>query len=979
MTRRELLDRALAAAASRVVLGSGVASAASSGQAVSIILQEDASAPIRFGASEILRALEEKGSRVRIACTPVAGDFQIRLLRGNNASRKAHEPEPWSCPDAPESYALGPVSNRLIVVEGSDENGLMYGSLELGEQIRAAEGTDFLVQLKPSRKSPFLQIRGINMFLTTQDIDEPSGAFWSEDYWKGYFDMMARYRYNFLDIHGPCDAVTISFPNAYSYFVSPPGFPEVGVGPERASKNMAQLRYVIHLAADRGIQVGFMNYEVFPPIGPWKTRRFGVDQRWAPVPQAFLTDPAKIEIYTREAVASFLEQLPGLWMFGFRIGESGEDEEFYRKTYLEVLKTASPRLNIYTRTWLADPAKLRKLPALVKNRVLFEIKYNGEHLGLPYQAVLGGRFYPPSGSYESYTDYPRDYSIIWQIRAHGTHRIFYWGWPEFARRTVRSCKFGGGTGFSMEPMDAYNPAADYLHNNPATNHRFYHWMYEREWVWHLIWGRAAYDPDVPDRVFVNEFVRRFGSHAGPLIFEGLEAGSRIVPFIYAYHNQGLDHQDFAPELENGDHSLEARGRFWNGMRLVQAGGNNYDFLQVRALDRTAMADPASYVNGHLTNELDGKLSPDQAAAFLETAAQAGEAQIEAAAKLHPSDPKNFQCIQMDVQAAACLGRYYANRIRSVTHLEFYHRTDHHSELVSAYRYLKQARLDWERLSDITERHYGYVPDYIRMGVPKFYWRSELEGIYADLEQLNQLEAQFRHPDERKALSYFRVIVGHVPPLKIRSGKPFRATATLPVTIENAHIYIFYTSSPSQGFTKMIPLRSEDAFARTWTAEIPAADIAPGRLYYYFEVGIGPGFFIGTLVNRPPYCVLVTDNDSKPGISHRPLRGSVQGKSVVLKARVTAKAGIQSVRLYYKRMPSYFDWLAMEMKSLGNGEYGAEAPLTSEGMLYYFEAIDDDGNAAHCPEFLSQTPYFVINGWAPGGRASEAEDIGSEVS
>jgi len=69
------------------------------------------------------------------------------------------------------------------------------------------------------------------MFLTVQDVDNPDGAFWSDDYWKTYLDIMARSRYNFLDIHGLCDAVTISFPNGFSYFLSLPDFPEVGVGP----------------------------------------------------------------------------------------------------------------------------------------------------------------------------------------------------------------------------------------------------------------------------------------------------------------------------------------------------------------------------------------------------------------------------------------------------------------------------------------------------------------------------------------------------------------------------------------------------------------------------------------------------------------------------------------------------------------------------------------------------------------------------
>jgi hypothetical protein len=31
-------------------------------------------------------------------------------------------------------------------------------------------------------------------------------------------------------------------------------------------------------------------------------------------------------------------------------------------------------------------------------------------------------------------------------------------------------------------------------------------------------------------------------------------------------------------------------------------------------------------------------------------------------------------------------------------------------------------------------------------------------------------------------------------------------------------------------------------------------------------------------------------------------------------------------------------------------------------LYYFEAVDEDGNGAHYPDFLKETPYFVIESW-----------------
>ncbi len=605
-----------------LVPAKGAAYAESAPKTAAIVLPQDAAAPLKSGAEVLRDALTKRGVRAEGENHSSPADFMVVVsVKGGSAGNRGGR---QNAADKPESYALSLSSNkRTAYVDGSDPTGAMYGEFELAEQIGGQPGDNWTSVIKPESKSPYLEVRGVNMFLTVQDVDNPDGAFWSDDYWQKYLDIMARSRYNFLDIHGLCDAVTITFPNGFSYFLSLPDFPEVGVGAERAAKNIARFRQVIQMAADRGIKVGYMNYEAPPPIGPWKTRKVGVDERWVDVPQKYLEGPRLVD-YTREAVLSFLKQLPGLWMFGFRVGESGQPEDFYQKTYMAALAELPPSQKVYLRTWIADPQKVRDLAASSKNHFYIEPKYNGEQLGSPYQASLGGRQYPPSGSFENYTDKPQNFSIIWQIRAHGTHRVFYWGSPEFARRTVRSCKFGDGVGFSMEPMEAYMPGADYLHNNPKTDHIFYKWMVEREWVWHLIWGRTAYDPDVPDQVFVNEFINHFGAQAGPLVFQALSESSKIVPFVYSYHNIGMDHQEYAPEFENGDHASGARGRLWQGTRLAPYGGNNDDFLRVNTLDRTAMASPALYVDDALKGVVEGKMTPFEAADYLDKAAAKSE-------------------------------------------------------------------------------------------------------------------------------------------------------------------------------------------------------------------------------------------------------------------------------------------------------------------------------------------------------------------
>lgn len=92
--------------------------------------------------------------------------------------------------------------------------------------------------------------------------------------------------------------------------------------------------------------------------------------------------------------------------------------------------------------------------------------------------------------------------------------------------------------------------------------------------------------------------------------------------------------------------------------------------------------------------------------------------------------------------------------------------------------------------------------------------------------------------------------------------------------------------------------------------------------------------------------------------------TLQGDAVRLTANIWDNADIERVRVYYRRLPSYCDWIPMEMERVGSGSYRASVPLTPEGIMYYFEASDTNGNVAHHPDFMKQTPYYAIDSWDP---------------
>ncbi len=373
---------------------------ASQNEKIQLILSDGARPAVMFGVSQLKAKLEARGLEVVVTSKPSGIGKRIYVaVQGHSL------PDLGSLPNrpvmnSPESYSVIRPSTDIVVVEGSDEAGAMYGALDVSEEIASATTGNPLSEIKPIKKSPFLAVRGVNMFLTAQGFDEPNSWYWSDDFWVKFLDMLAVNRYNFLDFHGPFD-LTIGWPNGFSYFVNLKEYPELGVGSERAAKNLNRFRWIIRMAGDRGVKVGFMNYTAAAPVGPWKTGKFWVDERYVPRPQEYLAGP-RLEEYTRLAVKAFLAQVPDLWMFGFRIGESGQPEDFYKKTYIEAVKDLPSSLNLYARTWVATPTKVREIAQLTNHKFFIEPKYNGEQLGLPYQAATGGRPYAPSGSYEDY-------------------------------------------------------------------------------------------------------------------------------------------------------------------------------------------------------------------------------------------------------------------------------------------------------------------------------------------------------------------------------------------------------------------------------------------------------------------------------------------------------------------------------------------------------------------------------------------------
>lgn len=601
----------------------------------------------------------------------------------------------------------------VVKIQAGGPVGAMYGLEELTEQIRnepADHGRPWnklAAGLHSTHQAPFLEIRADNMFIHTSGTMDPRppGGYPlllnDLPMWRAYIDMLARDRYNLLDLHGAYDLESTSFPNLYPMLVHVPEYPKVG--DEAVQKrNLDSLRAVIAYARSRGIRVALMNYSA----------NNGRGGKYKNEPSVTGVPPDRLADYTAKAVALLIREVPDLYMLGFRVGESSQPASFYQDAYLKGIREANrPDLRLYTRSWKTTKSQLLPIAEAARNGFDIEIKYNGEQLGLPYQSMQGSAY--GSYSYQDYLNVPADYRIIWQIRANGTHRFWAWENTDFIRRTVRSCRLGNALGYTLEPEVAYFSVYPKQYYRSEQDIHTYRYIWQKYWVWYYAWGRLGYNPDLPKSNFLRAFQRHYGP-VGSTAYEAMQKSGRILPLAFAYRFQGPDQRDFSPETETGNFDTKKKRARQD---LLQFAFNHPE-------DGRSFAGIDQYVQNRIAGKPDGRITPFMVATHLTDAAASTRRIIAAAPHAAGADADAWRLLRVDLLSAADLGDYYAARIRGMTYLDFALQTGDATDYRTAVSDLAQSRDAWRQLSQTADSVYRPLSNPLRRQV-NFQWSSQI--------------------------------------------------------------------------------------------------------------------------------------------------------------------------------------------------------------------------------------------------------------
>ncbi len=635
--------------------------------------------------------------RLRTALGERFADAQVVLHRVASSGQAA------------ESFGIA-VDGPVLRVRAGDGNGEMYGLLELAEEASSSEETtwgQFVGGFKPVAQQPAIGFRADNAFLhidrkgvgyLLQKIGllRPQRLLADREMWRQYIDMLAENRYNVLDLHGIYNIANTSFQNILPHLVSVPDYPSVG-NSKSQRQNLRDLRGLISYANKRGVKVGVMNYSA-------KVDGLTGEQ---------------LKDYIAKAVAILLREIPKLRLFGFRVGESGEPAEFLGAAYLKgIHDSGRSDVSVYTRSWKTTPEELNKLGEGLAGRLDVEVKYNGEHLGLPYQAIQG-----PANSHYSYDGFMArgmNYNTIWQIRANGTHRFWAWAGTEFIRRTMKSVSFGGAHGFSLEPETAYYPLETARYYKPAAASKACQFIWQKDWPWYLAWGRLGYDPDLSEETLRSAFRLHYGDD-GDAIYLAMQASSQVVPMALAYRFTGPDQRNMSPETQTGAFDTQKRG-----MKV-----GPLSFAENAPMDPRSFAGVDEFVKEKIAGKPDGRIGPARIAALF---ASASAGTLDALGKapgggrVHPE----ASLIEIDLRCAADLGAYYAERILGTMHLDYALKAGSATDYTIALDHLARSRSEWTRLASAADAAFLPIQDPM-IGQRDYTWSSQID-------LLNKLDA-----------------------------------------------------------------------------------------------------------------------------------------------------------------------------------------------------------------------------------------------
>jgi len=680
-------------------------------------IARDGRAPrIEFAADEIEAALRARRYRVermdewRVDETP-RYDLVVRFVLVDGSD------DPQFGAIAAEGFLLRSVAletHRELVVLAIDEAGEMYGGLELAEQIRA-RGVEGVAD---TDRNPYMPMRGTK-FNIPLDLRTPSysdmsdsaqaniATVWDFDFWRAYFDQLARDRYNFVSLWN-----LHPFPS----MVKVPEFPDVALDdvwrstakldedyPTRATDivtpamlashevvrklTMAQKiefwRRVMQYAHDRNIAVYVVTWNIYT---------YGVGGRYG-ITDA-LDNPKTVD-YFRASVREMFRTYPLLAGIGLTAGENMGDASAYYRGGTDSFDDKENWLMATYGQGVLDAARaepqrqFRLIHRQHESRAQDIIATFAPVIAQPNVDFVFSFKYAQAHALSSTTqNFHRGYleslgaqKTLWTIR-NDDALLLRWAAPDFVREFLGNIPHEKSQGYYLG-SDMWVWGRVFL---PAGGSGPRPLEIDRHWLHFLLWGRLGYDPQLDDDRIAGLVAQRFPGVDGAKLLAAWQDASMIYPLVTGFHWANFDFQWYIEACRSRPEPAKTA----SGFHSVET------FIDQPVHPGTDNLTIPQYVAGLAAGNLPPGSTPPQVAERIDSRADAALAALPAAPPRTNGD--EFRATIDDVRLMARLGKYYAAKIRGATELALFRATRDAQHQQLALRELDAAARHWTAYS-----------------------------------------------------------------------------------------------------------------------------------------------------------------------------------------------------------------------------------------------------------------------------------------
>lgn len=646
----------------------------------------------------------------------------------------------------PEGFSLRKDEKARIWVAGGDIAGLMYGILELAEQIRihSPEG------IKDSDQNPYMELRGIK-FNIPLDVRTPSYSdmsdagqinipeVWNYDFWKETLDNLAKYRFNLISLWS-----LHPFPS----MVKLPEYPDIALNDVKRSRatfseyfdtratgyDAAEItgntetlltltieekidfwKKVMQYASERNIKFFIMTWNIYT---------YGIDGKYG------INDDINNETtkdYYRKSVREMFITYPLLAGIGVTTGENmGEGgggfeikEDWIYDTYaqgvLDALQKDPERKIMFIHRQHEAGTKyiIRKFEPLSENKAiefLYSFKYAQAHV---YSSLK-------QSYHKNFVKEITGRKTMWTLRNDDNY-YFRWGAPDFVRRFIKNIPYDISKGFYFG-SDNYIWGTDFLSYNRQTPPRT---ELTRQWYQWMLWGRLGYNPDIPDSTFIKIIADRLNITDASSLFTAWQNASMVYPVTTGFHWGDLDFRWYIEGCKSRPEPAQTASGFHDVNRFITLQPHPESGYR-------SIPDYVRYRTDQIIGTGDTLLNPPDVAQLLHNHADTALSLI---GSIDTTGNKELSETINDIRSMSYMGKYYANKIAGATSLALFRLTKNRSDKDNAVKQLTEALDYWELYISSAMKQYKNPLWTNRVG--KVDWVKLTDEAAKDIEQAQQ--------------------------------------------------------------------------------------------------------------------------------------------------------------------------------------------------------------------------------------------------